>query len=140
MKVEGGDKLARRLQMLAEETARKHMREAVLEGAEVIRVEASEKAPRKTGTLAEDIQKEIKKQTKSRVEIHVGPGKKGWYGRLVEEGHAIVVGGRRKAKKKPGRVVGHAPPQPFLRPAFDEKAGEAQDVIAAELRRRLKLS
>lgn len=129
MKVEGGDKLARRLQMLAEETARKHMREAALEGAEVIRVEAAEKAPRKTGTLAEDIQKEIKKQTKSRVEIHVGPGKKGWYGRLVEEGHSIVQ------NKK---VVGHVSPKPFLRPAFDEKTDEAQNVIAAELRRRLK--
>lgn len=129
MKVEGGDKLARRLQMLAEETARKHMREAALEGAEVIQVEASEKAPRKTGTLAEDIQKEIKKQTKSRVEIHVGPGKKGWYGRLVEEGHAIV---------RDKKVVGHVSPKPFLRPAFDEKTDEAQDVIAAELRRRLK--
>lgn len=129
MKVEGGDKLARRLQMLAEETARKHMREAALEGAEVIRVEAAEKAPRKTGTLAEDIQKEIKKQTKSRVEIHVGPGKKGWYGRLVEEGHAIV---------RDKKVVGHVSPKPFLRPAFDEKTDEAQDVIAAELRRRLK--
>ncbi|MEG3069440.1 MAG: HK97 gp10 family phage protein [Candidatus Syntrophopropionicum ammoniitolerans] len=140
MKVEGGDRLVRRLQMLAEETARKHMREAALEGAEVFRAEAEEKAPRKTGTLAEDMQKELVKQTKARVEIKVGPGKKGWYGRLVEEGHAIVVGGRRKAKKKPGRVVGHAPPQPFLRPAFDEKVGEAQDVIAAELRRRLKLS
>jgi HK97 gp10 family phage protein len=140
MKVEGGDKLARKLQMLAEETAREHMREAALVGAEVIRAEAEAKAPRKTGTLAGDIQKEITKQTKSRVEIHVGPGRKGWYGRLVEEGHAIVVGGRKRAKKNPGRVVGHAPPQPFLRPAFDEKVGEAQDVIAAELRRRLKLS
>lgn len=129
MKVDGGDKLARRLQMLAEETARKHMREAALEGAEVIRVEAAEKAPRKTGTLAEDIQKEITKQTKSRVEIHVGPGKKGWYGRLVEEGHAIV---------RDKKVVGHVSPKPFLRPAFDEKTDEAQDVIAAELRRRLK--
>ena len=129
MKVEGGDKLARRLQMLAEETARKHMREAALEGAEVIRVEAAEKAPRKTGTLAEDIQKEITKQTKSRVEIHVGPGKKGWYGRLVEEGHAIV---------RDKKVVGHVSPKPFLRPAFDEKTDEAQNVIAAELRRRLK--
>ena len=139
MKVEGGDKLARRLQMLAEETARKHMREAALEGAEVIRAEAVGKAPRRTGTLAKNIYKEIKKQTKSRVKIHVGPGEDGWYGRLVEEGHAIVVGGRRKAKKKPGRVVGHAPPYPFLRPAFDEKAGEAQDKIVEELRRRLKL-
>jgi len=121
--------------MLAEETARKHMREAALEGAEVFRAEAEEKAPRKTGTLAEDMQKELVKQTKARVEIKVGPGKKGWYGRLVEEGHAIVVG----AKKKPGRVVGHAPPYPFLRPVFDAKTNEAKDAVAKELRRRLKL-
>ena len=134
MKVEGGDRLARRLQMLAEETARKHMREAALEGAEVFRAEAEEKAPRKTGTLAEDMQKELVKQTKARVEIKVGPGKKGWYGFLVEDGHAIVRGRGKSAK-----VVGHAPPYPFLRPAFDEKAGEAQDKIVEELRRRLKL-
>jgi HK97 gp10 family phage protein len=139
MKVEGGDKLARRLQMLAEETERKHMREAALAGAEVFRAEAEAKAPRKTGTLAGDIQKEVTKQTKSRIAIKIGPGKKGWYGRLVEDGHAIVVGGRKGAKKKPGRVVGHVPPHPFLRPVFDEKTGESEDAVAKELRRRLKL-
>ena len=130
MKVEGGDKLARKLQMLAEETARKHMREAALVGAEVIRAEAEAKAPRKTGTLAGDIQKEVIKQTKSRVTIEVGPGKKGWYGSLVESGHAVV---------RNGKTIGHAPPYPFLRPAFDEKTGEAQEVMVKELRRRLKL-
>jgi HK97 gp10 family phage protein len=138
MKVEGGDKLARRLQMLAEETARKHMREAALEGAEEIRAAAVEKAPERTGTLKENIFTEITKQTKNRVEIHIGPGEKGWYGRLVEEGHAIVVGGSLKSKKRPGRIIGHVSPQPFLRPAFDEKTEEAQDVMVKELRRRLK--
>lgn len=140
IKVEGGDKLARRLQMLAEETARKHMKEAALEGAEVIRAEAVEKAPRgKTGTLKDNIYKEVTNQTKNRIEIHIGPGGKGWYGRLVEEGHAIVVGGSRKVKGKPGRVVGHAPPYPFLRPAFDEKTDEAQEAFVKVLRRGLKL-
>lgn len=138
MKVEGGDKLARRLQMLAEETARKHMREAALEGAEVIRAAAVEKAPERTGTLKENIFTEITKQTKNRVEIQIGPGEKGWYGRLVEEGHAIVVGGSLKSKKRPGRIIGHVPPHPFLRPAFDEKVDEAQEVMVNELRRRLK--
>lgn len=130
MKVEGGDKLARKLQMLAEETARKHMREAALVGAEVIRAEAEAKAPRKTGTLAGDIQKEVIKQTKSRVTIEVGPGKKGWYGSLVESGHAVVAGGQK---------VGAVPPHPFLRPAFDEKTDAAQGAMVTELRRRLGL-
>jgi HK97 gp10 family phage protein len=130
MKVEGGDKLARKLQMLAEETAREHMREAALVGAEVIRAEAAAKSPRRTGTLAGDIQKEVKKQTKSRVDIYVGPGEKAWYGRHVEDGHALVIGGKK---------VGDVPPHPFLRPALDEKAEEAQEATAAELRRRLSL-
>jgi HK97 gp10 family phage protein len=130
MKVEGGDKLARKLQMLAEEVAREHMRECALAGAEVIRAEAATLAPRKTGTLAGDIQKEVKKQTKSRVDVHIGPGKEGWYGRLVEDGHAIVVAGKK---------VGDVPPHPFMRPAFDAKTGEAYDAFEAELKRRLGL-
>ncbi len=130
MKVEGGDKIARRLQMLAEDVAREHMRECALAGAEVIRAEAATLAPRKTGTLAENIEKEIKKQTKSRVDIHIGPGEEAWYGRLVEDGHAIVVAGKK---------VGDVPPKPFLRPAFDAKTGEAYDAFAAELKRRLGL-
>ena len=130
MKVEGGDKLARKLQMLAEEVAREHMRECALAGAEVIRAEIETTAPRKTGTLAEDIQKEIKKQTKSRVDVHIGPGKEGWYGRFVEDGHAIVVAGKK---------VGDVPPHPFMRPAFDAKTDEAYDAFAAELKRRLGL-
>jgi len=130
MKVEGGDKIARKLQMMAEEVARTHMRECALAGAEVIRAEAATLAPRKTGTLAGDIQKEVKKQTKSRVDVHIGPGKEGWYGRLVEDGHAIVVAGKK---------VGDVPPHPFMRPAFDAKTDEAYDAFAAELKRRLGL-
>lgn len=135
MKVEGGDKIARKLQMLARETAQEHMRESALAGAEVFRAEAAAKAPRgKTGTLAGDMQKELVKQTKARVEIKVGPGKKGWYGFLVEDGHAIVRGRGKSAK-----VIGHVPPHPFMRPVFDEKTGEAEGAVAKELRRRLKL-
>ena len=145
MKVEGGDKIARKLQMMAEEVARTHMRECALAGAEVIRAEAATLAPRKTGTLAGDIQKEVKKQTKSRVDIHVGPGKQAWYGRLVEFGHAIVAGGTLVTKfsgrviRIGGKKVGDVPPHPFMRPAFDAKTDEAYDAFAAELKRRLGL-
>ncbi len=130
MKVDGGDKLARKLQMLATETAKKHMRECALAGAEVIRTEIEAKAPRKTGTLAGDIQKEVEKQTKARVQVKIGPGDKGWYGHFVEDGHPIIVG---------KRTVGHAPPHPFMRPAFDAKDEEAQKAFEEELRRRLRL-
>lgn len=130
MKVEGGDLLARKLQMLAEETAKEHMREATLAGAELVRVEAERLAPRRTGTLANDIHAVVAKQTKARVTVRVGPGKKGWYGHLVESGHAIVVKGQK---------VGDVPPKPFLRPAFDAKLEEAEQAAVDELRRRLGL-
>lgn len=130
MKVEGGDKLARKLQMIAEETARKHMRECALKGAEVLRKEVSKQAPRKTGTLSRNIYKEVEKQTKVRVEVHVGPGKAGWYGALVEDGHPIVKG---------GKVVGQAAPHPFIRPAFDSKTEKAEEAFEEELRKRLKI-
>jgi len=130
MKVEGGDKLARKLQVLEETVAREHMRESILAGAEIVRAEAARLAPVRTGTLANDLQKEVVKQTKTRVEVKVGPGKKGWYGRLVEEGHAIVVNGQK---------VGDVPPKPFLRPAFDAKLEEAEQAAVDELRRRLGL-
>ena len=51
MKVEGGDKLARKLQMLAEEVAREHMRECALAGAEVIRAEIETRHLVKPGRL-----------------------------------------------------------------------------------------
>ena len=138
MAVEGGDKLARKLQMIAEETSRKHMRECALEGAEVLRKEVEVLAPRKTGTLAKNIYKEIETQTKSRVEVYVGPGGKGWYGALVEEGHKVTKSVK-KGSRKGARVIGYAAPNPFIRPAFDAKTNEAEKAFEDELRKRLKI-
>jgi HK97 gp10 family phage protein len=139
MKIEGGDKIARKLQMLAEETARKHLRESALAGAEVIRQEVEDNAPIDRGILKTDIQKEIVKETKARVQIEIGPGDKGWYARLVEFGHKIVVGGTLRSKSSPGKVVGEVPPHPFMGPAFDRKHEEAQKKAAEVLKARLKL-
>jgi len=41
---------------------------------------------------------------------------------LVEDGHAMVTAD--------GRVVGHVPPHPFLRPARDSVANEAEAIVA----------
>src|ERR1017187_211039 len=64
------------------------------------------------GKLKGDIVMEVFQKT-----VVVGPSRDtsyvaGW----VEFGHALVRGGRRK---KGGSVVGHVPPHPFIRPAFD---------------------
>ena len=137
IRTKGFEEIKQRLNMMPREVAGEHLREVAMEGAEVIRQEAIENAlkHKKTGTLANDIHAEIAKESLgSRVIVHIGPGKKGWYGRLVELGHAIVRG-RRKAEKK---VVGHAPPHPWLRPALDAKRQEALKLMADEFRRRLE--
>ena len=118
------------------------LRAAVLQGAQVIRdqAEANARAIQRTGTLASDIHAEIdeKKSTDTRAAAVVGPGKRGWYGRLVEFGHDIVVGGTKRSKRNPGQVIGHVPPKPWLRPAGDAKRAEAEQVAIDELRRRLE--
>lgn len=138
VRAKGIEEIRNRLNMLPREVAGEHLREVALEGAEVIRAEAEKNARERkvTGTLASDIHAEIAKESIGvRVVVHIGPGKKGWYGRLVEMGHAIVRG-RRKADKK---IIGYAPPHPWLRPAFDAKKREAQEVMIRSFRRRLKL-
>lgn len=137
IRTKGFEEIRDALNMMPREVAGEHLREVALMGAEVIRQEAIKNAlkRKKTGTLANDIHAEIAKESLgSRVVVHIGPGKKGWYGRLVEMGHAIVKG-RRKAEKK---VVGHAPPHPWLRPALDAKRREARQVMLNEFRRRLE--
>ena len=72
------------------------LRAAVLQGAQVIRdqAEANARAIQRTGTLASDIHAEIdeKKSTDTKAAAIVGPGKRGWYGRLVEGGSPRMRG------------------------------------------------
>ena len=132
------EEIRRRLELMPQEVRGEALRVAVLEGAEVIRAqaEANARAIQRTGTLAGDIHAEIneRRTTNTRAEVLIGPGKKGWYGRLVEFGHDIVRGTRKATR----RVVGHAPPKPWLRPAGDAKRAEAEQVVIDELRRRLE--
>lgn len=135
--------IRRRLELMPREVTGAALREATLKGAEVIRAqaEANARAIQRTGTLAGDIHAEIneRRTTNTRAEALIGPGKEGWYGRLVEHGHDIVVGGRKRAKKTtPGRVVGHVAPKPWLRPAADAKRAEAEERTFRVLEGRLE--
>ena len=135
--------IRRRLELMPDHVRGEALREAVLEGAKVIRdqAEANARAIQRTGTLASDIHAEIdeRRSRDTQATAVVGPGKKGWYGRLVEFGHDIVVGGRKRAKRTPaGTVVGHVPPKPWLRPAGDAKRQEAEQRTIQALQRRLE--
>lgn len=135
------EEIRRKLELLPQEVTGAALREAALEGAEVIREQAvrNAEAIKDTGTLAEDIHVAIdeRKTTNTKATAIVGPGDKGWYGRLVEYGHDIVVGGRKRGRKR-GRVVGRVQPKPWLRPAGDAKRAEAEQVAMQALLRRLQ--
>ncbi len=136
------EEIRRRLELMPQEVRGDALRAAVLQGAQVIRdqAEANARAIQRTGTLASDIHVEIdeKKSTDIKATAVVGPGKRGWYGRLVEFGHDIVVGGTKRSKRNPGQVIGHVPPKPWLRPAGDAKRREAEQRTIQALQRRLE--
>ena len=137
VRLKGAEDIKQRLNLLPKEIAGQELREVAMQGAEVIRrqAEANALAHKKSGTLAGDIHAEIARESLGQqVIVHIGPGKEGWYGRLLEFGHAIVRG-RRKAEK---RVIGQVPPHPWLRPAFDATKEQAQKLMADEFRRRLE--
>jgi HK97 gp10 family phage protein len=80
---------------------------AALAGAEVIREQASQNAPRDTGALSRlEITKVAVKKT-DRVIVKIGPSKDVYYGLMQEMGTV------------------HMAPNPFLGPALEQKADEA---------------
>ena len=110
IKVKGGEELAkniRRLGIKMEEA----IKPGLEKGAEIVRVDASDRAPRRRGKLAADI-------VKSKVEkneIKVGPGKDVWYGKFPELGTSRMSA------------------RPYLRPALDENKDKINEAIRKEL-------
>lgn len=143
MRLQGFDELSDRLMAMPKEVSGAHLRDTALEGAEIIREQAAKNAPVRTGNLANEIVTEVVREVEgSSVTVAIGPSKKAWYGKHVEEGHAVVAPGQRKvarAAMKSGQVLERVPPKPFLRPALDEKEQEATQVMAARIKRRLGL-
>lgn len=146
VRVTGGKEIQRKLEMLPREVVGQPMREIVMMGGNIVKDEAiaNARAIGETGTLASDIHAELdaRESVGTKVAAKIGPGSKGWYGRLVEYGHKIKrVTGRTKKGRRIYLIketLGEVPPHPWLRPALDAKKQEARDAMTAELDRRLK--
>jgi HK97 gp10 family phage protein len=101
------------------------MKAATLAGAEIIRDEASQLAPRraiatKIGHMADHIEIQTMRSTAPfHIRVRVGPGKAYWYGRFSETGTKNMAA------------------HPFLRPAVDTKQAEALAAFKAVLKARL---
>jgi HK97 gp10 family phage protein len=121
MAIEGADDINAALKMVENRAAGLTLLEAATAGGKVVAEEASRRAPKDSGDLAKSIDaRAIKTAQVGRAQIDIGPTRDAWYGRLVELGTVKM-----RAK-------------PFLRPAFDAKAEEATNEVAAQLRKALR--
>lgn len=157
VKTEGFLEMDKALAEFTKATARNIMRRAASAGAEVIGERARELAPVSKpngGALRDSIEVTTKLAPRakgmtrkaSEVEVYVGPtddvryrahfiefgtapGKRGGRAASRQTDVKQAVGGRRVYRSHPGNK-----PQPFMRPAFDEKHVEALDATADALR------
>lgn len=137
----------------------KGARKAVVAGARVIGAAMIERTPVQVekmagsdslepGELKANIRVRAKTAEDGSQYALVGPiGKQGEISRvahLVEYGHRTVTGGKSRLNAA-GILVGggkvhevDVPAYPFLRPAFEESASEAESVVAATLRAEMR--
>lgn len=110
--VEGADKLDAALKRIGDRATGLLLKEATQKGANIIAAEARRLAPRKSGKLAEGIHAEITTSQAGRAVADVSFNRKQWYGRLIEKGSKNMAA------------------KPYLRPALDTKADEAEQAVA----------
>ena len=117
----GAKELVKNINALKDAWSAARLEEASHEGAELVRSDASSKAPRRTGDLANSIVKQTltgEKKADS-VQVGIGPTKNVWYGIFPE------IGTRFKAAT------------PYLRPALDEQTEQIINAISAVLKQDL---
>lgn len=120
LRFSGGAELRKALVDLPAATERRIALSALRKGAEPMRERADELAPRDWGDLASHIVvNTVRKEREQEATVAVGPAVSVFYGAFQEL--AAEYGG-----------VHHAA-QPFLRPAFDEKAPEAIGIVREEI-------
>ncbi len=111
----------RRIEALGNKITAGDIEDAVHNGAEIIREEMADLAPRETGALAKNIVRETVTKSRDVVEVSVAPDRERFYGKFVELGAT------------PGPDA-----NPFMAPAFEKKGPEAHDAISDELWRKIE--
>lgn len=118
--VTGGDRVVRQLRRMQSDIRSKVIEKATRKGAEIVRKDASNRAPRRTGNLADNIV--IRKQKNTDVDeinFGIGPNSQAWYGMFPELG-----------------TINH-PAKPYLRPALDGNQRDVERTVAIEVRNAL---
>lgn len=135
MEIIGGEELIRQLRRLTDATAGKALRAAVRAAGTPVRNEAKRIVRKKSGRLQRAIGTRTKVINRYIAEVWIGFDRRtAFYGGQVELGHRLVRGKSKLTK----RVVGHVPAYPFLRPALDTKAGEAEARLRESLSKNIQ--
>jgi hypothetical protein len=146
--------LQEKLKSLSGKTQERIMRTSLRSGAEVFKSSVIENTPERIegwseatttalppGALKSDVQLK-KKAGKLEYDVEFG-SETAHVARWVDEGHKLVKGGKRRERKKdgkvvsvsgPGRVIGQVEGTGFFRKSFDE----AQDKAAQAVEKKLK--
>jgi HK97 gp10 family phage protein len=162
VKVSGLHELEQQLRSLGEEFGPKAaispVRRALGKAAKVVQASAQQRVHVKSGTLRENIitttyrnppdgQIGVKVTVRAKAKAYksnsrnVRQGRVGLdynnlgplvYGVFLEFGHPIV--------SKKGQVIGHAPPYPFMRAAFEENKSQLPELIKSELAKAIDAS
>jgi len=135
MQIQGLRELKRDLRRLGQEVGSVVIADALDEGAEIFESAIRRRAPVRRGVLRDSfVVRQSKRNRHSSLyrkgiyRAGVGWRKSGSHAMPVEFGHRIVRG---------GKVVGHVPAHPFIRPAFDAAKSQAEHYIEEALRRGL---
>ena len=126
---------------------RRGMKDALSKAAQIGLKDARRRVKKDSGALKKSLKKRARTYGRGGAYVIVGPDRRtkvmhngrnisgAYHGHLVEFGHQLVRGGK---LGKGGKVVGHVPPAPFLRPAFDSKKEEMKRKYAAEVGAAMK--
>lgn len=143
IKIEGEERVRAALRA-GDARVKAALTEIVLAAGEVIRAQAENNVRSISNRVAEAMSKEVVDKRPTRVEVHVGPGKKrAWYAHIIERGakaHGIDPRRKKFLRFIDGSLHKHANhpgvrPRPFMRPAFDNKKDDAKQQIAQGIRR-----
>jgi HK97 gp10 family phage protein len=118
--IEGLEDFEAKLKALEFAVQKESLIAAVKAGAEIIRAEAEARAPRRTGTLAEEEMITVVESTAFEVVAKIGPSKEAFYGLFQELGTA------------------HMTAHPFLLPAAEDKKQEALDAAGKVLKDKIE--
>lgn len=117
IKIEGLKELDNRLKNLPFKVQKKVLNAAVRSGATIIKKEAKQRVPVRSGFLKKNILvRKKKKQPIDKPIYQVGCSNKAWYGRIIEFGSRMVAA------------------RPWLRPAFDVSKQKVLDQIRKKLK------